>query len=171
MKNEENVKTLLPGERMMVSPVQLKVPFASSKQLPQSANPNQLKTERSENNSPRVPNSKKKKMLFREAVLRACADSILTSVTDASFSRRTSARVIDGVEGGAAERLSVSVLVHDHLSHAGNCMVSLRTQAFLFPLVTYDFPLLAPPKPFRLLTTAPVSIIPCLASKFRIRSL
>ena len=51
LKQEPNVKTLLPDIKMMVSPMKLIVPSAASKQPSQSANPNLLKTERSESNS------------------------------------------------------------------------------------------------------------------------
>ena len=50
LRHEPNVKTLLSDFKMMASPMRLTVPFAASKQLLLSANPNQLKTERLENN-------------------------------------------------------------------------------------------------------------------------
>ena len=50
LKQEPNVKTLLPDIKMMESHTRLTVPFAASKQLSLSANPNHLKTERSESN-------------------------------------------------------------------------------------------------------------------------
>ena len=50
MNHEPNVETLLPDIKMMASPMRLTVPFAASKQLSLSAYPNQLKTERLENN-------------------------------------------------------------------------------------------------------------------------
>ena len=68
------------------------------------------------------------------------------------------------------ERLSVSVLVHDHPLMLETALVSLRTQAFFFPLVTYTSSSFNTNKPFRLLTTGPVSMFPCLASKFLNRS-
>ena len=43
----------------------------------------------------------------------------LTSASDASFSRRASNLV--SLMSQRVERLSVSVLMHDHYSHAGNC--------------------------------------------------
>ena len=46
--------------------------------------------------------------------------------------------------------------------------VSLRTLAFFFPHIPY--PLSTPLNPLRFLTTAAVSIFPCLTSKFRNRS-
>ena len=50
-------------------------------------------------------------------------------------------------------------------------LVSLRTLAFFFPLATQTLFLFSTPlKPFRLFTSAPDSIFPCLASKFRNRS-
>ena len=48
MKHEANVKTLLPGTRMMVSPVQLTVPFAIPVPNSWCANPNHLKIEKLE---------------------------------------------------------------------------------------------------------------------------
>ena len=50
LKHEPNVKTLLLERRMMVSLMQLTVPSAAPVQLSLSASPNQLKTERLENN-------------------------------------------------------------------------------------------------------------------------
>ena len=50
LKHEPNVKTLLLDKKMMVSPMQLTVPSAAPIQISLSANPNQLKTERLENN-------------------------------------------------------------------------------------------------------------------------
>ena len=50
LKHEPNVKTLLLDIKMMVSPMQLTVPSAAPIQISLSANPNQLKTERLENN-------------------------------------------------------------------------------------------------------------------------
>ena len=47
---------------------------------------------------------------------------------------------------------------------------SLQTLAFFFPLVTKTFFSKIPLEPFRLLTTAPVTIFLCLASMFRNRS-
>ena len=49
-KQEPNVKTLLPDIKMMVSPMRLTAPFAASRQLSLFANPNHLKTGRSESN-------------------------------------------------------------------------------------------------------------------------
>ena len=49
-KQEPNVKTLWPDIKMMVSPMKLTVPSATPKQLSRSANPNHLKTEKSESN-------------------------------------------------------------------------------------------------------------------------
>ena len=49
-KHEPNVRTLLLDMRMMVSPMQLTDPSLVRIQIVCSANPNQLKTERSENN-------------------------------------------------------------------------------------------------------------------------
>ena len=50
-KQEPNVRTLWPDFKMMVSPLKLTFPSAASKQLSRFANPNHLKTERSESNS------------------------------------------------------------------------------------------------------------------------
>ena len=50
LKQEPNVTTLLLDIKMMVSPMQLTVPSAAPMQISLSANPNQLKTERLENN-------------------------------------------------------------------------------------------------------------------------
>ena len=50
LKHEPNVKTLLLDIKMLVSPMHLTVPSAVPIQLSLSANPNQLKTERLENN-------------------------------------------------------------------------------------------------------------------------
>ena len=50
LKHEQNVKTLLLDIKMMVFPLQLTVPYAAPVQLSQCVNPDQLKTERSENN-------------------------------------------------------------------------------------------------------------------------
>ena len=50
LQHEQNVKTLLLDIKMMVSPTQFTVPSAAPIQLSLSANPNQLKTERLENN-------------------------------------------------------------------------------------------------------------------------
>ena len=49
-------------------------------------------------------------------------------------------------------------------------LVSFRTLAFFFPLATSTFSSSTPISPIRFLTTAPVPILPCLASKFRNRS-
>ena len=50
LKHEPNVRTLLLDTRMMVSLVQLTLPSVVPIQISLSGNPNQLKTERSENN-------------------------------------------------------------------------------------------------------------------------
>ena len=50
LKQEPNVTTLLLDIKMMVSPMQLTVPSAAPMQISLSANPNQLKTERSVSN-------------------------------------------------------------------------------------------------------------------------
>ena len=68
-------------------------------------------------------------------------------------------------------RLSVSVFVHDGYSHAGNCIGLLsNTGLFLSTGNKYLLFPSTPLSPFRFLTTTPVSIFPCLASKFRNRS-
>ena len=67
-------------------------------------------------------------------------------------------------------RLWVLVSAHDRHSHAGNYIGLLSNAGlFFFPLVTIPFPPSTPLIPFRFLTTAPVPILPCLASKFRNR--
>ena len=50
LKQEPNVTTLWPDVKMMVSPMKWTVPFAAPKQLSWCANPNHLKTGRSESN-------------------------------------------------------------------------------------------------------------------------
>ena len=61
--------------------------------------------------------------------------------------------------------------VHDRNSHAGNCIGLLANIGlYLSTGNKYLFLLRTPLNPFRLLTTAPVLIFPCLASKFRNRS-
>ena len=50
LKHEAGVKTLLLDFRMMVSPMELTVPSAAPIQMSLSANPNQMMTERLENN-------------------------------------------------------------------------------------------------------------------------
>ena len=50
LKHEANVKTSLLDLVMMISLIQLPVPSAAPIQISLSANPNQLKTEKSENN-------------------------------------------------------------------------------------------------------------------------
>ena len=68
-------------------------------------------------------------------------------------------------------RLCVLIFAHGLGYRGGNCHDLLANTGLFFPLVT-DF--LSPPStpiiPFRLFTTAPDSIFPCLASKFRNRS-
>ena len=68
-------------------------------------------------------------------------------------------------------RLCDLVFGHDRYSHAGNCVGLLsNTGLFLSTGDKYLFPPSTPLSPFRFLTTAPVAILPCLASKFRNRS-
>ena len=71
LKHEANAKTSLLDIKMMVSLMQLTVPSAASIQLSLSANPNQLKTERLENN------------------LRLCAEDWLTNLKFSSLMEMT----------------------------------------------------------------------------------
>ena len=67
-------------------------------------------------------------------------------------------------------RLSVLAL-HDRYSHAGNYIGLLsNTALFLSAGCKIPLPLSTPLNPLWLLATAPVSSLPCLASKFRNRS-
>ena len=78
-------------------------------------------------------------------------------------------RVIDGSESAAA--FGVGFRARSLLSCRKLHWFPFEHWPFFFPLVTSTFPPSTPPIPFRLLTTAPVSNVPCLASKFRNRSL
>ena len=67
-------------------------------------------------------------------------------------------------------RQCVLVFVHDLGSRHGNCIGLLAKSGLFLSLVTGTFSSFTANISFRFLTTAPVSILPCLASKFRNRS-
>ena len=94
---------------------------------------------------------------------------MVTFASDASFLNKLRPRDIDG--SGSVAAVSFCFLRTVVTLMPETALVSLRTLAFFFPLVTETFfPHATPNNPFRLLTTAPDSRLPCLASKFRTQS-